>query len=291
MKKSDRMNPRGVSLSGLAGSGKDALADVLVNERGYRKGHFAYDLKRVAFEYFGWNGTLDATGCWQGGKDAKGRVMLQHVGTEVGRAYLDQLWIIKFARRHGLFVPGNPSLPGDAISTEEKIRILAEIKKSDEANEPEGAAKIVALLEFGWDGRSDAAGERLIAEMVRVSREYNDHRGLVIFMDGGFDYAEDKIRNPLSSGEKTTAPLVVPDCRFPNEIDLLKANSFATVTIERPGLTRMNHASETSLVGATFDYLVNNDGTLEDYNAKVRSLVDLIADDSDVSEKGRTIQL
>lgn len=43
---------------------------------------FAYDVKRIAYE-FGWDGE----------KDAKGRKLLQFIGTEVGRGYDANLWV------------------------------------------------------------------------------------------------------------------------------------------------------------------------------------------------------
>lgn len=78
----------GVAICGLAGDGKDTLADLLVAEYGFQKDSMAADLKRIAKDIG-----------WDGNKDAAGRRLLQHLGTEVGRAYNENIWINKIAPR------------------------------------------------------------------------------------------------------------------------------------------------------------------------------------------------
>ncbi len=74
---------RSISLSGYAGSGKDAVADVLCSEFGFVRCSFAGPLKRIAREQFGWDGE----------KDDRGRRLLQVLGTEAGREYDPDIWV------------------------------------------------------------------------------------------------------------------------------------------------------------------------------------------------------
>lgn len=74
-----------VGLVGAAGSGKDAVAEILIRKHGFIRIAFADEVKRIARDDFGWDGR----------KDAKGRRLLQRVGTECGRAYDPDIWIKK----------------------------------------------------------------------------------------------------------------------------------------------------------------------------------------------------
>jgi hypothetical protein len=44
-----------IGITGKAGSGKDTVANHLVAQYGYRRGQFAYELKRMVCETFGWD--------------------------------------------------------------------------------------------------------------------------------------------------------------------------------------------------------------------------------------------
>lgn len=61
----------------------------------------------------------------------------------------------------------------------------------------------------------------------------------------------------------------VTDMRFPNEYDAIKSRSGIVIRINRPGVPVNDHPSETSLDNFKFDYVINNDGTLEDFKLKI----------------------
>ena len=82
----------GFSISGLARSGKDTVADYLCEHKGYTKGHFARSLKSIAKNYLTWNGE----------KDEKGRRLLQVLGTEVARTHCKDSWLHMVCLEHGL---------------------------------------------------------------------------------------------------------------------------------------------------------------------------------------------
>jgi hypothetical protein len=61
--------------------------------------------------------------------------------------------------------------------------------------------------------------------------------------------------------------VLMPDCRFPNEAFAVEDHDGLLIRINRTRPTEMNadqHASETSLDDFPFDYVYQNDGTLDD---------------------------
>jgi hypothetical protein len=74
-----------IGLIGLAGSGKDTIADIICAELSYKRASFAAALKELCLD-MGWNGD----------KDVKGRKLLQDVGMAF-RAYDDNIWVDKTA--------------------------------------------------------------------------------------------------------------------------------------------------------------------------------------------------
>ena len=74
--------------------------------------------------------------------------------------------------------------------------------------------------------------------------------------------------------------VIIPDCRFPNEIDFVKNNGFdvVTVRIEREEFDsalskeQLNHPSETALDRYDFDVIIHNDATL----ARLKRVVNYI---------------
>lgn len=68
--------------------------------------------------------------------------------------------------------------------------------------------------------------------------------------------------------------IAVADVRFPNEAQAIVDRGGIIVRIQRPGVGPANaHPSETSLDDWPWDYIVQNDGTLEDLSRKVREVV------------------
>lgn len=65
------------------------------------------------------------------------------------------------------------------------------------------------------------------------------------------------------------AIVVVPDVRFPNELAKIHQLGGIVVRVERGAPGADAHASETALDHANFDYLIRNDGTLEEFKEKV----------------------
>jgi len=98
-----------IGICGFIGSGKDTIADYLVNFHGYRRESFANSLKDAVAAVFGWDrimleGRTNESRAWREkrdewwsqrlGKDITPRHILQYWGTEVIRnSFHDDMWI------------------------------------------------------------------------------------------------------------------------------------------------------------------------------------------------------
>ena len=124
---------------------------------------------------------------------------------------------------------------------------------------------------YKWDGKKNEPGRGLLqflgTDKVRKKRPdyWVEHiLGQLDVIDGDIDY------------------VVIPDSRFPNEINAYKEAGYKTINvdIQRPGydngLTeeQRNHPSETALRGYPANVVIVNDGTLDDYAAKIAVFVE-----------------
>ena len=67
---------------------------------------------------------------------------------------------------------------------------------------------------------------------------------------------------------------IITDTRFPNEANAIKNKGGIVVKVERPGIVPINsHPSETALETYNFDYIIHNDGSINDLENKVREFV------------------
>lgn len=99
-----------IGICGFIGSGKDTIADYLVNLHGFRRESFANSLKDAVAQVFGWDRTMlegrtkqsrewrDQIDLWWAQRlnmpDLTPRLMLQFWGTEVcRRGFHDDIWI------------------------------------------------------------------------------------------------------------------------------------------------------------------------------------------------------
>lgn len=123
--------------------------------------------------------------------------------------------------------------------------------------------KFICKAYFGWNGEKDAAGRRLLQTV-----------GTNVIRDKDPDFWVDFVVKMLAYIGYKWEYVLIPDVRFPNEIDRLKAAGFDVQhwRVVRGdydnGLSeeaRM-HPSETALDNVTPDVWIDNAGNLEELN-------------------------
>lgn len=129
--------------------------------------------------------------------------------------------------------------------------------------------KYICRTFFGWDGKKDKAGRWLLQSV-----------GTDVVRKKDPDFWVRFISNILEFFPDTWDYVIIPDARFPNEMDLIK-HVFDAVTIRvfRPNFNgnlseaQQNHASETALDNYRHDFYIKNDGNLEDLRKQVVRLL------------------
>lgn len=120
--------------------------------------------------------------------------------------------------------------------------------------------KYICTTFFGWDGNKDEAGRSLLQHVGTDIVRANDEDFWVRFVANMLTFFHDKWDY-----------VIIPDCRFPNEIDFLKEAGYDVTHVEivRRGFDNQlteeqkNHPSETSLDDRIPDVIICNDGDLE----------------------------
>lgn len=130
--------------------------------------------------------------------------------------------------------------------------------------------KYICKVYWGWDGKKDEAGRTLLQHVGtdRFRKAYPDF--WVGFMIKVLGLCADQWDH-----------VIIPDCRFPNEITGLVINGFPVkhVRIIRPGFfsplsaEQQAHPSETALDSSTPDVTVYNRGTLSDLRISAETIV------------------
>lgn len=132
--------------------------------------------------------------------------------------------------------------------------------------------KYVCRQYFNWDGVKDEAGRTLL-----------QYIGTDIVREKSPDFWAAFVAQFAKVFEDHWEYILVPDTRFPNEVELMYEVEFEDVIhmrVIRPdfdnGLTeeQKNHASETALDNYPADYHIINDGSLQDLRENLIMLMD-----------------
>jgi hypothetical protein len=118
-----------------------------------------------------------------------------------------------------------------------------------------GEIKSIATR-MGWDGQKDDRGRKLLQDIGSAGRAYDPWMWV--------------------SKMPTDQPIIIDDVRFTNEAEAIKDAGGIVVRIIRPGLTPMNHESETEQRYIFANYTLINDEELEEelealYEREMRS--------------------
>lgn len=130
--------------------------------------------------------------------------------------------------------------------------------------------KYVCKSFFGWNGEKDKAGRSLLqhvgTDVIRARDENFWVRfvaEILLFFSDAWDF------------------VLIPDCRFPNEIEFLKEMGFDVTHLRvvrenfHSALTaeQQEHPSETALDAIEANYTILNDGTMDDLMRSVSELL------------------
>ena len=137
--------------------------------------------------------------------------------------------------------------------------------------------KYILKTFFNWDGQKDEKGRALLQRV-----------GTDVIRRQEPDYWVNFVSQMISFFYNEWDYILIPDARFPNEIEVIKNNhnvNTITIRIHRPNykskltLKQQQHPSETSLDNYKFDYYFNNTGT-DDVNDAIKEFVDYIDEDN-----------
>lgn len=121
--------------------------------------------------------------------------------------------------------------------------------------------KYICRQFFGWDGQKDDAGRHILqyvgTDIIRAKKP---------------DFWVDFIASMIDLFPNDWDYILIPDCRFPNEIEWLKSAGVATIHLrvvrdnfQSPlSAKQQQHPSETALDGVEPDYYIKNSGSLKD---------------------------
>lgn len=130
--------------------------------------------------------------------------------------------------------------------------------------------KYICVNYFGWDGKKDENGRKMLQYVgTDVIRKQNpslwvDFMATILkYFHENWDY------------------VIIPDCRFQNEISRMAESGFDTIHIRviRDGFIspltpeQQKHPSETALDNVEPDVCIHNSGTLDDLNESIKNLI------------------
>lgn len=130
--------------------------------------------------------------------------------------------------------------------------------------------KYICQKFFGWDGEKDQRGRGVL-----------QYVGTDVVRAKWPDFWVDFIGNVLDLFPDKWDYVLIPDCRFQNEIYTLKRRGFDVthLRIVRDGFEnhltqeQQNHPSETALDGTEPGYVIHNSGSLDDLRVSVAELL------------------
>ncbi len=126
--------------------------------------------------------------------------------------------------------------------------------------------KFICKQYFGWDGEKDEKGRHILQYVgTDVVRQKNP------------DFWVDFVSTVLKLFPDEWDYVIIPDCRFPNEIDNLRKNGLSAVHVR---VVRENfispltkeqqaHSSETALDNVEPDYYIRNNGGINELKEQI----------------------
>lgn len=130
--------------------------------------------------------------------------------------------------------------------------------------------KYICKTFFKWDGKKDETGRSILQYVGTDVVRKEDPDFWVDFLIGVFNLFQEHWDF-----------VIIPDARFPNEIDKLKESGFdvSHLRVTRANFKsslskeQMRHPSETALDAVKPDYFIVNSGSLDELKDKVSNLI------------------
>jgi hypothetical protein len=127
--------------------------------------------------------------------------------------------------------------------------------------------KYICIKYLNWNGEKDESGRQLLQNV-----------GTDIIRKKDPDFWVNFVAQVLGYLHNNWDYVIIPDCRFENEIDVIKKYGFSTIhlrvsrnDIPNNILTdgQKSHISETALDNVAPDYILSNNGTYEHFKNKI----------------------
>lgn len=168
------------------------------------------------------------------------------------------------------------AISGHAQNGKDTIAGMLEQKLTEDGNSVLVAhyadlLKYICKTFFGWNGTKDETGRTLL-----------QYVGTDVIRKQEPDFWVEFVSRILKLFPNDWEYVLIPDTRFPNEIERLRTDGFDVthINIERIGFVspltpeQQAHPSETALDNVEPDYWIINDGTLEQLNSKAVKFVE-----------------
>ena len=123
---------------------------------------------------------------------------------------------------------------------------------------------------LGWDGVKRDSDRNMLSDLKDWWTKY---------FDGSFKYVERELNNFLYGERDSDVEILTVDSREPEEIErLVRVLCFETILVERDSAnhTASNHADSNVHEYKDYDYVIYNNGTLEDLDALAKTFVENI---------------
>ena len=143
---------------------------------------------------------------------------------------------------------------------------LARLRRTTPGIQASSIVRLSALIEaVGWETAKD-----LVPEVRRLLQRFGTEAIRKIEPDFWINAARKTI-------DEIEGPVVVTDCRYPNEADFAESVGGHLIRIVRPGAESADaHPSETALDDRRVDAIVRNDGTVEDLQEYARDVASVL---------------
>lgn len=124
-------------------------------------------------------------------------------------------------------------------------------------------------LKFGWDGLKDEKGRKLLSELKKALVEYDDLPT---------KYMEERYKDFIDDSDEEILVLFI---RETEEIEKAKQRFFArTVFVNNPRASRVvSNDSDRNISSSGYDYVVPNDGTLQEYEETIEQFAKTLHQD------------